>query len=245
MNKAGSNEEKSPDAVLPAAHFDKIVQSARTFAPAASVLDTRREILCGYGGDSSTKHVAVHIRAGDLGADSETAPTTMLGAAGLVAWLCKLTSVLGLEQSEQILVHIYTESPAQSRAGLRKYGIRGLRFPVEDADDQVPVYHTKALLDPSPACPAVKPEVHLAVNGNPREALLCMARADVLVTSFSTMSWSSALLNEGLVFHPDERYASSGRSYVELRDSYLDWAPNWFRMKDVDGPNTKRLLKYI
>lgn len=59
------------------------------------------------------------------------------------------------------------------------------------------MYHTSAALDPAPSCGAVVPRVHLAVNNNPREALLCMARADVLVTSFSSLGWVAALLHEG------------------------------------------------
>merc|ERR1712060_813645 len=69
----------------------------------------------------------------------------------------------------------------------------------------------------------------------PREALLCMARADVLVTSFSSLGWVSAVLHTGVVFHPDHKHArqSGGSTYWDLRSQYFDWAENWFRVSDV------------
>ena len=52
-----------------------------------------------------------------------------------------------------------------------------------------------------------------------------MARADVLITSLSSLSWTAAVLNSGLVFHPEGQKGE--KFHWDLRDQYLDWAENW------------------
>merc|ERR1719245_452625 len=90
-----------------------------------------------------------------------------------------------------------------SRAAFQKHGLPGFAFPPQAKDQCEPVFHTSAEFDYPLPCEAVKQTVHVVVNNNPREALFCMARADVLVTSFSTLGWFAAVLSTGLVFHPD------------------------------------------
>eukprot|EP00913_Durusdinium_trenchii_P020028 g18824.t1 len=83
------------------------------------------------------------------------------------------------------------------RGALRRRGLEGFRFEASPEDDEGPIFHTMAKLQ-NPTCDEVLPEVHIIVNNNPREALLCMASAEVLITSLSSLSWSAAVLNEGL-----------------------------------------------
>lgn len=137
-----------------------------------------------------------------------------------------MATAIGAGDEASIAVHVHTEAKGQSRRDLRRRGLEGFDFPEAPEDDLEPVFHTRADLKPKPPCASVLKEVHVAVNDNPRDALLCMARADILVTSHSSLGWAAAVLNEGLVLHPD----SSGGSTMhwDLRDQYLDWAENWF-----------------
>lgn len=39
---------------------------------------------------------------------------------------------------------------------------------------------------------------------------------------------------QGVVFHPDVDHEKAGeKTHWDLRDQYLDWAENWFRIADV------------
>eukprot|EP00928_Gymnodinium_smaydae_P032872 TRINITY_DN23706_c0_g1_i1.p1 TRINITY_DN23706_c0_g1~~TRINITY_DN23706_c0_g1_i1.p1 ORF type:complete len:518 (-),score=83.31 TRINITY_DN23706_c0_g1_i1:122-1675(-) len=209
--------------------MQRMFASAHSFAPAAARLPMRREVLCGFGGSPRTKHVALHLRRGDVGESLPYQGKAFPGSEYLPRWLCALGDALGAGKG-QIMVHIFTEAHGMSRRKFKR--IPGVRFPPSDGDDVEPTFHARGLLDPVAACPAVRPDVHVVVNNNPREALLCMARADVLLTSLSSLPWTSAVFNNGVVFHPS-RKGKSQTTHWDLRDQYMDWAENWFYEDDV------------
>ena len=60
-----------------------------------------------------------------------------------------------------------------------------------EGDSEGPVYHATGQMKTS--CANVAEQVHWIVNDSPRDAILCMARADVLITSLSSMSWAAAI----------------------------------------------------
>uniref|UniRef100_A0A7S4VSP7 Uncharacterized protein n=1 Tax=Alexandrium monilatum TaxID=311494 RepID=A0A7S4VSP7_9DINO len=209
----------------------RLFQSGRAFASPALVLPERREALCGHGGPPDHWHVAVHVRRGDVGDTSGYTPTTKgrLGGQSFGEWLCSLAAALGADaEGAKLAVHVHTEAKGQSRGDLRRLGLEGFGFAEGPEDDVEPVFHTRAQLKPAPTCGSVLEEAHVAVNDNPRDALLCMARADILVTSHSSLGWASAVLNEGLVLHPDGPAGKEALTHWDLRDQYLDWAENWF-----------------
>ena len=97
-------------------------------------------------------------------------------------------------------------------------------------------------------------KVFLCVRGvclSGRLAQLCMSRADVLITSLSTMGYSAAVLQKGVVFSPlpqtepatakEPDGGVSGDGHLDLREEYLDWAEeNWFVAGDVGGHGDTR-----
>jgi len=209
----------------------RLFSSIRVLASPQSVLPGRREASCGYGGPAEVVHVAVHLRRGDVGNDSNYAVIQQLGASSFSEWLCALAAALG---GRQLFLHVHTEALGRSRTDLQRGGLIGFNLEPHAEDDN-PVFHTAATFEHPPICPAgsVFDKVHVAVNDSPREALLCMARADVLVTSFSSLGWTAAVLNGGLVLHPDAEHHKRQNVYWDLRSHYMNWATNWFRVSDV------------
>lgn len=224
-----------------------LFSSARSFAAPSHVLPGRHEAQCGYGVETTVApasqgsfvHVAIHIRRGDVGENSGYAVNQQLQGAGFSRWLCGLAAALELDAGQQLMLHVFTESFGLSRAAWRRAALRGtmhgIRFSPQAGDDMEPLYHTMAELEVLPTCEGVSPKVHMTVNNNPRDAIQCMIRSDILVTSFSSLGWAASVLHSGLVFHPDdgERDKWGGMFHWDLRDQYLDWAQNWFRISDV------------
>merc|ERR1711957_185122 len=153
-----------------------------------------------------------------------------LGPKGFAAWLCDLAEVLGVGK-RQLQLHLYTEAAGFSRRKFRRLKPKGFDLKPDPSDDVEPIFHFNGSFSTPPTCDSVQPSVHFISNNNPREAMLCMARADVLVTSRSSLSWASAVLSEGPVFHP--KAERPGLHHWDLRDQYLDWAENWFYLEDV------------
>eukprot|EP00435_Cladocopium_sp_Y103_P042026 s370_g11.t1 len=216
----------------------RLFGSVRGFAAPGHALPWRREARCGYGASlepsesSIQQHIAMHIRRGDVGEASGYALTQQLDPSQLSRWLCAVAKLAGSSASA---LHIFTEAAGRSRGALRRKGLPGFVFDAWNDDDE-PIFHTTAKL-------ALHPQVHVVVNNNPREALLCMARADVLITSLSSLSWTAAVLNTGLVLHPSTKASAKAKVHWDLRDQYLDWAENWFPATDVwDRPEALRQL---
>jgi len=221
----------------------RLFDSVRRFATPWRVLPGRREVRCGYGAAepfSIQRHIAMHIRRGDVGDASGYALTQQLDPPKLSRWLCTLARRLQSGKGT-VALHVFTEA-GRSRGSLRRQGLPGFAFD-DEAHDAESIFHTMAKLAAPPACEELHPEVHVVVNNNPREALLCMARADVLITSLSSLSWTAAVLNPGLVLHPSPARKASPKVHWDLRDQYLDWADNWFPATDVwDPPQALRQL---
>ncbi|CAJ1419234.1 unnamed protein product [Effrenium voratum] len=216
--------------------LQRLFRSARNFAAVGQVIPTRREASCGYG--NSYRHVSMHVRRGDVGDASGYALTQQLGAAGFTRWLCALANAITVP-GEKLGLHVFTEA-GRSRGSLRRAGLPGFVLDPTEEDD-LTMFHTLARLEVAPSCERVMPEVHIIVNNNPREALLCMARADVLITSLSSLSWTAAVLNSGLVLHPTPQERAVDKVHWDLRSEYLDWADNWFAATDVwDHPRELR-----
>ncbi|CAL1147062.1 unnamed protein product [Cladocopium goreaui] len=234
-----------------AAVLPRLFSSVRSFAAPGRVLPWRREARCGYGAESERlgratqgvfscgllelplrssiqQHIAMHIRRGDVGEASGYALTQQLDPSQLSRWLCAVAKLFDGSSA----LHIFTEAAGQSRGALRRKGLPGFIFDAHNDDDE-PIFHTTAKLE-------LHPQVHVVVNNNPLEALLCMARADVLITSLSSLSWTAAVLNTGLVLHPSTKASTKvHKVHWDLRDQYLDWAENWFPATDVwDRPQT-------
>lgn len=209
----------------------RLFSSVRSFASPSKVLPIRREAGCGYGGPSDVKHMALHVRRGDVGEAAGYSLTQQLEPTAFSRWLCGLARAVAEPLDVRLALHVFTEAVGQSREALVKVGLPGFVFP-PSAADELQVFHTLAQFEVDPACSAlVLPEVHVVVNNNPRQALLCMARADVLVTSLSSLSWTAAVVNPGLVLHPLPK--EEERTHWDLRSQYLDWADNWFAAADV------------
>ncbi|CAE7268960.1 Troponin C [Symbiodinium necroappetens] len=209
----------------------RLFSSVRSFASPSKVLPIRREAGCGYGGPSDVKHMALHVRRGDVGEAAGYSLTQQLEPRAFSRWLCGLARAVAEPLDVRLALHVFTEAVGQSREALVKVGLPGFVF-APSAADELQVFHTVAQFEVDPACSAlVLPEVHVVVNNNPRQALLCMARADVLVTSLSSLSWTAAVVNPGLVLHPLPK--EEERTHWDLRSQYLDWADNWFAAADV------------
>ncbi|CAE8653205.1 unnamed protein product, partial [Polarella glacialis] len=168
--------------------LSRLFTSVRTFSAPGQILQSRREALCGFGGPADIKHVAIHVRRGDVGILSGYAVTQQLGSAGFSRWICALVAALGAEASSSVrfVLHVYTEAAGTTLAALRRVGLEGFSFEPSASEDQR-VFHTLASLEVSPTCsdlllPQVSPtcsdlllpQVHVIVNNNPREVLLCM-----------------------------------------------------------------------
>eukprot|EP00933_Yihiella_yeosuensis_P036392 TRINITY_DN30156_c0_g1_i1.p1 TRINITY_DN30156_c0_g1~~TRINITY_DN30156_c0_g1_i1.p1 ORF type:complete len:539 (+),score=114.23 TRINITY_DN30156_c0_g1_i1:150-1766(+) len=216
--------------------LDRLFRSARAFAAPRLALPGRREALCGFGGDDNVKHVAMHIRRGDVGDSSGYALTQQLGSEILSEWLCALAATVGANASSfRLALHVYSEAAGKTLGALHRIGLPGFAFPSSTAKEKSlqTVFHTMATLEVQPSCSGSwLSQVHVVVNNNPREVLLCMARADVLVTSLSSLSWAAAVLNPGVVIHPEVK-ASAEQTHWDLREQYLDWAENWFKVSDI------------
>lgn len=222
--------------------LERLFASVRAFVRAGEVLDLRRETLCGFGDDAF--HLAVHLRRGDVGLDAHYAAPQQMRPAGFRKWLCDLATAVAPAnisargEALKLRLHVYTEAEGLSRAKLRSAGggaPPGFAFPPADGDDVEPTYHHAGLLASPAGCAGVAQEVHFVVNDNPGDAMLCMARADALVTSLSSLSWAAAVASDAPVFHPDPRQLKhvSPPTHWDLREQYLDWAPNWFTMDAV------------
>mmetsp|Transcript_3741 Transcript_3741/g.8449 ORF Transcript_3741/g.8449 Transcript_3741/m.8449 type:complete len:545 (+) Transcript_3741:1-1635(+) len=235
--------------------IDTAMAGLRSISRIQYQLPGRRETQCGFGDSEKFVPLAMHLRRGDVSETANYALPERLGIQGFRTWLCSLAKAANLSaQGKKLMLHVYTESPGRTRASLRRGAKRGA-YPgfvfEEEKDDEVkPLFHTLGSLDKAPSkatngmCPEVLVEqVHFIVNNNPRDAMLCMARAHVLVTSFSSLSWVSAALSEGLVFHPDlaGESRSQSRAHWDLRYDYMDWAPNWFHSGDLTNLKSEPL----
>eukprot|EP00929_Paragymnodinium_shiwhaense_P052623 TRINITY_DN26365_c0_g1_i1.p1 TRINITY_DN26365_c0_g1~~TRINITY_DN26365_c0_g1_i1.p1 ORF type:complete len:561 (+),score=58.65 TRINITY_DN26365_c0_g1_i1:225-1907(+) len=217
-------------------HLDRMFASVRSFVDPRKILSERHETQCGYG-DRDAVHVAMHLRRGDVGEQSGYAINQQLGLARFRSWLCRLAGALGPSaEKKTVYLHVFSEARGGTRASLRATAPQGFTFPPEVGDDKE-VFHAIGALDPRPACANVAEEVHWVVNNNPRDAVLCMARADVLVASLSSLSQTAAVFTSAPVFHPSVERPTN--EHWDLRDKNLDWAYNWFDARDVhDRPAT-------
>jgi len=208
--------------------LDRLFSSVRSFSDVARTTATQSNPTCGFG-DAGAVHVAMHLRRGDVGETSGYGILQRFGAEKFGKWLCKLSQVLdSVANGRKIMLHVYTEVRGNTRAALRATAPAGFTFDEREGDSEGPVYHATGQMKTS--CANVAEQVHWIVNDSPRDAILCMARADVLITSLSSMSWASALLSSAPVFHPKGK---SGGAHWDLRDDYLDWAQNWFGLSDI------------
>ncbi|CAE7277227.1 fpaB-1 [Symbiodinium pilosum] len=217
--------------------IQRLFSSVRSFAAPSKVLPIRREADCGYGGPSDIKHVALHVRRGDVGEAAGYSLPQQLKGDDFARWLCGLAKAVAEPFGVRLLLHVFTEATGNSRKALMQVGLPGFAF-TPSVSDELPVFHTLAEYEVAPNCgELVLPQVQVIVNNNPRQALLCMARADILITSLSSLSWTAAVVNPGLVLHPPAQ--DKMLNHWDLRSQYLDWAENWFMTSDVWSPQAK------
>ena len=231
----------------PLAH--QVVRSARAFAspPAedAAPPPFHRPAKCGFGSRRAERdrdvHVAMHLRRGDLGDRFAYSLSQQMPGGRFGRFLCVLAGALGITAAgsarRRLVLHVYTQTPGGgSRADLRASKPLNFGFGPQAGDDAAPRYHTLGTLRPAPPCNTVSNQVHWVTNNSPREVGLCMARADVLIASLSSLSWIPAVVNKGVVLFPSVppgKENSLGANPHDLRAQHLDWADNWFMAEDL------------